>query len=125
MNTRFKTVIREVDPCAQFSFWQFSRAFWSCRRPLHSQRKWERPATASLPSNAIRDCGASIPAAKCHVADGAGKCVAETGPACIEMHAPVCACPVGDKPAVEYSNDSFRKVAKAQLDHVGSCGGSK
>jgi hypothetical protein len=65
------------------------------------------------------------PAGQCQVADGAGKCVAETMPPCIEMHAPVCACPVGDKPAVEYSNECFRKAAKAQPDHVGSCGGSK
>ena len=65
------------------------------------------------------------PAGQCHVADGAGKCVEETGPACIEKNDPVCACPVGDKPAVQYSNDCFRKVAKAQLDHVGKCEGTK
>lgn len=65
------------------------------------------------------------PAGQCQMADGAGKCVEETKLPCIEMQAPECACPVGDKPAVEYPNDCFRKAAKAQLDHVGSCEGTK
>ena len=61
------------------------------------------------------------PAGQCQVADGAGKCVAETPPNCEEIADPVCACQVGDKPAVEYPNDCKRKVAKAQLDYKGHC----
>lgn len=61
------------------------------------------------------------PAGECGLPDGAGTCVKETDPACIDEHAPVCACPVGDKPTVEYPNDCQRKVAKAQLDYVGEC----
>ena len=56
------------------------------------------------------------PAGACSVADGAGTCVEESGPICIEVYMPVCACD-----DVQYSNDCKRKVAKAQLDHVGAC----
>jgi hypothetical protein len=65
------------------------------------------------------------PAGQCQMADGAGKCVEQRGPKCTEDYDPVCACPVGDKPAVQYPNDCKRKEAKAQLDHVGECGGAK
>ena len=62
------------------------------------------------------------PAGQCQVIDGAGTCVKETVPSdCKEMADPVCACAVGNKPAVKYDNDCLRKVAKAQLDHTGEC----
>jgi hypothetical protein len=57
------------------------------------------------------------PAGQCGVADGTGTCVRETGPICTEQYLPVCACG-----GVQYSNDCRRKAAKAQLDHVGTCG---
>jgi len=53
---------------------------------------------------------------QCAVADVSGTCVKVLGPFCTEDYAPVCGC---DK--VTYSNDCRRKVAKAQLDHVGEC----
>jgi hypothetical protein len=56
------------------------------------------------------------PAGQCSVVDGAGTCVKETGPICIEVYMPVCACG-----GVQYSNDCKRKTAKAQLDYVGEC----
>jgi hypothetical protein len=61
------------------------------------------------------------PAGQCDVIDGAGTCVKETPANCKEIHEPVCACPVGDKPPVEYGNDCLRKVAKAQLDYASAC----
>jgi hypothetical protein len=61
------------------------------------------------------------PAGECKMPDGAGTCVKETMEACADDHAPVCACPVGDKNPVEYPNDCERKKVKAQLDYVGAC----
>ena len=61
------------------------------------------------------------PDGECNVPDGAGTCVEETGPICMENYLPVCACAEEGKKPVQYSNDCKRKVAKAQLDHVGEC----
>ena len=77
---------------------------------------------ASLPSKCDKGLWCEHPAGQCQVIDGAGTCVKETVPSdCKEMADPVCACAVGNKPAVKYDNDCLRKVAKAQLDHKGEC----
>jgi hypothetical protein len=55
-------------------------------------------------------------AGECQMADGAGRCVEESGPFCVEIFMPVCACG-----GVQYANDCVRKAAKAQLDYRGAC----
>jgi hypothetical protein len=52
----------------------------------------------------------------CQTADGAGRCVADSGPYCVQVFMPVCACG-----GVQYSNDCVRKAAQAQLDYKGEC----
>ena len=55
------------------------------------------------------------PAGQCKVADGAGMC-AKAPEVCTQDYNPVCGCD-----GKTYSNDCMRKLAKAQLDHVGEC----
>jgi hypothetical protein len=57
----------------------------------------------------------------CDGKDVSGTCVKVSGPFCKEDQDPVCACKDDKGNQVTYSNDCKRKVAKAQLDHVGEC----
>lgn len=52
---------------------------------------------------------------QCKVADGSGMC-AKAPEVCTQDYNPVCGCD-----GKTYGNDCMRKLAKAQLDHVGGC----